>query len=110
MRLLWQRSELPGLQRKQQQHKKQRATYSHDLHSPVSGESQTIVRGETSPVATSARLLDEFLTAVSEYLLLESQIEAEKRGEVPHAQIAAAWLRKEDAKQAAIEHRIEHGC
>jgi uncharacterized protein involved in exopolysaccharide biosynthesis len=57
------------------------------------------------------RLLEEFVSAVSDYLLLESQLEAEQRGEVsPHAQIAAAWLRKEDAKRAAREHRIEHGC
>jgi hypothetical protein len=57
------------------------------------------------------RLLEEFVAAVSDYLLLESQLEAEKRGEVsPHAPIAAAWDRKEIAKRAAREHRIEHGC
>jgi hypothetical protein len=57
------------------------------------------------------RLLEEFVAAVSDYLLLESQLEAVKRGEVtPHAQIAAIWQRKEDAKRAAREHRIKHGC
>ena len=57
------------------------------------------------------RLLEELVEAVSEYLLLESQLEAEKRGDIaPHAQIAAAWLRKEEAKRAAMEHRLEHGC
>ena len=76
----------------------------------VGSHGEAIILTANAGCPERARLLDEFLTAVSEYLLLESQIEAEKRGEVPHAQIAAAWLRKEDAKRAAIEHRIEHGC
>jgi hypothetical protein len=61
--------------------------------------------------AEGRRLFNKYVTAVSEYLLLESQIGAEKRGEVwSHAQIEAAWNRKEQAKRAAREHRIEHGC
>jgi hypothetical protein len=48
------------------------------------------------------RLLEEFVDVVSEYLMLESLLEAEKRGDIaPHAQIAAAWLRKEEGKRAA---------
>ena len=66
---------------------------------------------ERNYCAERRRLFDEYVTAVSEYLLLESQIEAGKRGEGPsHSQIAAAWNRKEKAKREAIEHRLVHGC
>ena len=66
---------------------------------------------QAAPYAEARRLFNKYLTAVSEYLMLESQIDSEKRGEVsPLAQIEAAWNRKERAKQAAWQHRIEHKC
>jgi hypothetical protein len=69
------------------------------------------VESDFARCAEERRLFNKYVTAVSEYLLLESQIDAEKRGEVSsHAQIEGAWNRKELAKRAAREHRIEHGC
>jgi hypothetical protein len=76
---------------------------------PVRGDNRRVPPGYAC--AERIRLLEEFVSAVSDYLLLESQLEAEQRGEIsPHAQIAVAWLRKEEAKRAAREHRMEHGC
>jgi hypothetical protein len=61
--------------------------------------------------AEARRLFNKYVTAVSEYLLLESQAELQKRGEAwPHAAIEAAWDRRERAKGEAIEHRLVHGC
>jgi hypothetical protein len=61
--------------------------------------------------AEARRLFNLYLTAVSEYLLLESLAASLKRGDVsPYAKIDAAWNRKEKAKWAAMEHRKEHGC
>jgi hypothetical protein len=61
--------------------------------------------------AEARHLFNNYVTAVSEYLLLESQAELVKRGEgSPHAVIEAAWDRRERAKREAIEHRLVHGC
>jgi hypothetical protein len=67
---------------------------------------------ERNYCAERRRLFDEYVTAVSEYLLLESQVEASKRGEAYSSQnqVEAAWNRKEESKHAARKHRNEHGC
>ena len=59
----------------------------------------------------SRRLFTKYVTTVCEYLMLESQVELQERGEVsPHAAIEAAWDRREKAKRDAIEHRLVHEC
>ena len=59
-------------------------------------------------------LLDEFATAVSEYLRLESaQFAAAAAGDEEAsflADIEAALERKEAAKQAISDHQKRHGC
>jgi hypothetical protein len=66
---------------------------------------------QSARCAEARRLFTKYVTAVSEYLLLESEAELLRRGEVsPHAAIEAAWNRREKAKREAIEHRFVHGC
>ena len=66
---------------------------------------------ESARCAEARLLFSKYVTAVSDYLLLESNAELQKRGEVsPHAAIEAAWDRREKAKREAIEHRLVHGC
>jgi hypothetical protein len=61
--------------------------------------------------AEARHLFTKYVTAVSEYLLLEPQAELLRRGDVsPHAAIEAAWNSREKAKHEALEHRVVHGC